>query len=538
MARTKRTPTSSTFTARDDDAPSVLTAAVRNVRQVTAANEAARRHGVSPGMTLTHARALMPDIATASADPDADRIGLEALADWCGRYSPLAGVDHRDGLWSDDGFSGDDGLWIDISGCAHLFGGETALLADLSGRLTRFGIQHGLGLAETIGAAWAIARCRPASPIIPPGELSRELAAFPVAGLRLRSEIVTLLRRLGLKRIGQLESLPRAALGKRFSSKDAYEAVLLRLDQMFGRQDEPLTPRRPPPIYRAEQAFLEPIVELPGLAHSLSLLIADLCRMLGKAGEGAERLSLLAYRVDGDVRMLQVGASQATRDSGHVERLFAERLETIDPGFGIEKLVLHAERTAPLDIRQGAFAGGSGETSSRNERLTQLIDRLANRLGPDAVTVSVPFQSHLPERAERHVSAIEAPSSSPDHVRAAEPFRPSNLLLRPEPIEAIAEVPDGPPMQFIWRRVRRRIVKAEGPERIAPEWWVGAANSVDLGLETRDYYRVEDDQGQRYWLFRKGLYDREEHPGNRGQRQVDAADRVRRVRWFIHGLFG
>ena len=368
------------------------------------------------------------------------------------------------------------GFGIDVTGCAHLFGGETALLADLGRRLTRFGIRHGLGLAETLGAAWAAARYSSAAPIIPPGELSQELAELPVAGLRLRPEIVTLLRRLGLKRIGQLERLPRAALGKRFSSKDAYQAVLLRLDQAFGRQDEPLTPRLPPPVYRAEQGFLEPIVELPGLTHGLGLLVTELCQMLNKKGEGAERLALLAYRVDDDVNILKVGASQATRNRQHIERLFTEHLETIDPGFGIEKLVLHAERTAPLDIRQGAFAGGSVETLSRDERLTQLIDRLTNRLGPDAVTVSVPFQSHLPERAERYVSAMTPQDPPSHHVQEAKPFRrpprPSSLLLRPEPIDAIAEVPDGPPMQFTWRRVRRRIIKAEGPERIAPEWWV------------------------------------------------------------------
>lgn len=537
MAKTKRAPASSASSVRDDDKPFILTATVKNVRQVTAANEAALSQGISPGMTLTHARALIPDIGTADADADADRLGLEKLADWCGRYSPLSGVGHRGDLWGDSRFSGDDGLWIDVTGCAHLFGGEVALLDDLGRRLDRFGIRHRLALAETMGAAWAIARFGEASSIIPPGRLSQALAERPVAGLRLRPETVTLLRRLGLKRIGQLEQLPRAALGKRFSSKDQYEAVLLRLDQAFGRRDEPLTPRRPPPLYRAEQGFLEPILELPGLAQGLSLLTADLCRMLARRDDGAERLALLAYRVDGDVKVLRVGASRATQDRRHLEGLFAEKLETIDPGFGIEKLALHAERTAPLDVRQGAFAGGSTETSGRDARLAQLIDRLANRLGADAVTVSVPVQSHLPERAEHHVSAMEAPSHSPDYVKAAEPFhhRPSSLLLRPEPITAMAEVPDGPPMLFVWRRVRRRIVKAEGPERLAPEWWVDTIDGVNLASETRDYFRVEDDRGQRYWLFREGLYERDDHADDGDQHQVNAVDRVH---WFIHGLFG
>lgn len=251
MVGTRKTPASSPSTVQDEKKPSALTATVKNVQQLAAVNEAARAAGLQPGMTLTHARALIPDIATAAADPDADRIALGRLADWCGRYSPLCGIDRYEGLWGDSWFLGDDGLWIDVTGCTHLFGGEQALLVDLEHRLDGLGIRHRLGLAETLSAAWAIARYSP-SRIVEPGGLEGALDDLPVAGLRLLPEIVTLLRRLGLKHIGQMKDLPRAALGKRFSSKEVSEAVLLRLDQAFARQEEPLCPRRSPPVYRTE----------------------------------------------------------------------------------------------------------------------------------------------------------------------------------------------------------------------------------------------------------------------------------------------
>lgn len=227
-------------------------------------------------MTLSHARALVPDIKTAPADPEGDRTALEKLADWCLRYSPSSGLHEGEG-------EGDDGLWIDTTGCAHLFGGEKAMLADLGRRLDGFGLRHRLGLADTPGAAWALAHYGENVRIAGADDVHEVLTGLSVRGLRLAPETVTLLRRLGLKRIGQLNAMPRVALGKRFSSKEKGEAVLLRLDQAFGRQDEPLCPRRPPPVYRTEQGFLEPILELPALVHTLTHLIRDLCGWLDKS---------------------------------------------------------------------------------------------------------------------------------------------------------------------------------------------------------------------------------------------------------------
>ena len=561
---------SSPSTGQDETRPFVLIATVKNAQQVTAVNDAAAAAGLSPGMTLSHARALVPDVQTAPADPEGDRMALEKLADWCCRYSPSYGVD--DSAQNCPGEGGD--LWIDSTGCAHLFGGEENMLADLGRRLDRLGFRHRLGLADTAGAAWALARFHPTMRIVSDREGREALFELPVAGLRLTSEVLTLLRRLGLKTVGQLAVLPRATLARRFTSKEASEAVLHRLDQFFGEIKEPRIPRQLPPVYRSEQAFLDPLIEPEAFAHGLALLADDLCRMLIKADEGAERLAFLAIRVDGDVRVLRVGTSLPTRDPAHITRLFMEKLENIDPGFGIEKLALHAEQTAPIERTQGRLEGGGTATSSRDERIAQLIDRLAARLGPEAVTITMPVETHIPERAAPNVSFREGTSRQDPPAltwedwarRSRTPPRPSSLLLRPEPIKALAEVPDGPPLRFTWRRVTHRIVKAEGPERIVPEWigMVGMADGMDLASETRDYYRVEDEEGRRYWLFRQGLYaapgQDEAHAGGVAVSSVSYLDRPQadevlgtagglfrqghainpadRIGWFVHGIFG
>ena len=499
---------------------------MNNAQQVTAVNDAAAAAGLSSGMTLSHARALAPDVQTAPADPKGDLAVLEKLADWCCRYSPSYGVDgSAEGCLSDD-----HGLWIDVTGSAHLFGGEEAMLADLGHRLDQFGLRHRLGLADTPGAAWGLTRYHPTTRIVG-DDVSREaLFELPAVGLRLTLETLTLLRRLGLKTVGQLASIPRAALAKRFTSKAASEAVLQRLDQLFGDIDEPLTPRHPPPIYRVEQAFLDPLIEPKALAHGLAFLTSELCQMLTKANQGAERLAFLAFRVDGDVKTCHVGASLATQDPDHIIRLFEEKLGAVDPGFGIEKLALHAERTAPVEQDQGRFEGGGTATSSQNERMAQLVDRLTARLGSKAVTITTPMKSHIPEHAERQTTPGSSSKAWADMPNLSS--RPSCLLIWPEPIKALAEVPDGPPLRFTWRRVTHRIVKAEGPERIAPEW-ASAAGSVDLMAKTRDYYRVEDDQGQRYWLFRQGLYGMTDDTG-RSSKTTAASH----IGWFMHGVFG
>ena len=478
---------------------------------IVAVNRAAGDAGVHPGLPLTTARALVPGLCTAGTEAAAERRDLAALADWCGRYSPWTALD------------GAGGIWLDVSGCAHLFGGEAALLDDLGGRLGGLGFACVAALADTPGAAWAVARfgerVTGAVTIVPPGQTRRALAPLPVAGLRLPPGMAEALHRLGLGRIGEVLALPRASLAARFG-----EALLGRLDQALGRCDEPISPRRPLPALRARLAFAEPIARTDDVAAALRHLLAELCRRLEAAHQGARRLELAFYRVDGSRTDAAVGTSRPTRDPDHLERLFAEKLDGLDAGFGIEVMTLAASAVDPLaPLQDGLYSEKDGRAD-----VARLLDRLAGRLGPARVTRLVECASHVPERACREISAVAA-SASPapgtpgphgGERRPAQP-RPVHLLPWPEPIEVMAPVPDHPPVMFRWRRHRHRVRRADGPERIAPEWWrEGPGEACSQAAHSRDYYRVEDTAGRRFWLYREGLY----RPGIR-------------PRWYLHGFF-
>ena len=481
---------------------------------VTALNAAGEAAGLYVGMALTDARAILPALRTRPAEPDKDTRALAVLADWCTRYTPWVNID------------GADGLWLDVTGCAHLFGGEAGLLADIARRLQDIGVSVRLGLADTPGAAWAAARqirsTRVADGIVPPGGARDALAPLPVEGLRLTPETVATLKRLGLARIGQLYDLPRAGLKRRFASAEEPEAVLRRLDQAFGVHDEPVAPLRPAPAYRARLGFAEPLTEVLAIETLLPDLVVDLCRALAQDHRGARRLTLAAYRVDGRVERLTVAASRPTRDVRHLQRLFRERVAQIDVGFGIDGLILSADRVDELAPDQPSFAAGArfaADGLSQDAAVGRLVDRLANKLGPDRVMQTAPHASHLPEKAARRIGALDIAPAWPEAPRDGPP-RPFRMLDRPEPIEVTAEVPEGPPISFRWRRLVHRIARAEGPERIAPEWWL----TQDLDDDRiRDYYQVEDAEGRRFWLYREGLFG---VPGRDGP-----------PRWYMHGLF-
>ncbi len=469
-------------------------------------------------MALSDARAIHPGLATAPAEPEADAAALRDLAEWCGRYSPWTSVE------------GADGIWLDVTGCAHLFGGEDALLADIEARLAAAGLESRLGLADTPGTAWALARFGEGTRnIAPPGGNAAALAPLPVAALRLDEASGRLLQRLGLRRIGQLYDLPRAALARRFGGADAAAPLLTRLDQALGRRREPLSPLRPVPARRARLGLAEPLLDGQALPGLLDSLLADLCRALAADGQGAHRLVLTAYRLDGSLERVAVGTGRPSRDPDHLRRLFRDRLEAIDPEFGIDLLILAAEACAPLGAAQLSLSDRREKAETAG--LPELIDRLSNRLGARRVLRSLPRASHRPERAERQVAAwrVDAAKAAradwdaalPAELPGGAPARPFRLLARPEPIGVTAEVPEGPPVSFTWRRVTRRVLHAEGPERLTPEWWLDG--KADGSAEVRDYYRVEDREGRRYWLFREGLY---QDPARRGP-----------PAWFIHGLF-
>ncbi len=448
--------------------PLVLIQAGQGGIRLTGVSADAERAGVVAGMTLADARALVPTLKVAEADPVVERKALVDLADWCSRYAPWTAVD------------GDDGIRIDITGSAHLFGGESALLADLLARLGAGGLTAKGAIAETPGAAWAVVRYGKGG-VIPDGGVPAALAGLPVAALRLDPETVKGLSRVGVRRIRDLASLPRPPLALRFGSD-----TLRRLDQAFGRVSEPISPQREPARYRVRLSFAEPVARREDIDAAAAYLLEALRRELETAGQGIRRLNLVAYRVDGDCRRVAIGTSAPTRNTSHLLRLLREPVECIDPGFGIEVMALEAQSVQPMVSQQRA---------NEAEELDGLVDRLRNHLGVRETAILLPVDSHVPERA-----AAILPPGRPESSSAAWPGRgerPLALLAAPERIEAAASEPHAPPPWFVWRRVVRTIVEAEGPERIEPEWW-----RLPPGMGRRDYWRLTDAVGRRYWTYR------------------------------------
>jgi protein ImuB len=506
----------------DERTPFALVTPTVHGLRLTAVTAAAADESLVPGMALADARAAVPHLKTAPADPERDRRALTKLARWMSRYGPRTNIE------------GDDGLWVDITGAAHLFGGEDTLMRDAHSRLTRFGLTARLGLADTHGAAHVLARAAtsPHQPysIAPPGETRSALAPLPIAALRLDPASVLLLTRLGLKHIGALYDLPRAALALRFrdvadrkatsrrQSEDLAGAALLRLDQALAETAEPRASLVEPPHFIARRAFEAPLISHDGIVATLADLADDLAASLDAAGAGARQIALALYRADGSIAHARIGTSTPCRDPRHITRLLMPKLDEIDAGFGIDVTTLAATRVERLAETQAALTA-----TTSNQAAAALVDRLINRLGPAHVLRLDHRASHLPERAEVLHSAA-AHARAPSQLLTAKPPRPPLLLPRPEPITVTAEVPDGAPVQFTWRRVRRRITRAEGPERIAGEWWLTLAAPVPEPQATRDYYRLEDETGAGYWVFRQGLYGHEETGVP--------------PRWFLHGMYG
>lgn len=495
--------------------PFALTERIATGVRVVAADAAASAFGVAPGLRLADARARAPGLLSEEIDRAADAAALERLARWMTRWSPAVAVDGR------------DGVLLDVTGCAHLWGGESGLMADVSARLDRLGLRHRLGLAATPGAAWALAHTASGQITRLEGDLGTGLGDLPVAGLRLGEEALTLLRRFGLTRIGQLAGIGRAALARRFQSAEAADRVLLRLDQAMGRIAEPLRPLEPLPEHSARVPCPEPLIDQAGLEAAIARLVADLATGLETAGLGTRHLRLIAYRSDGTRAEREARAARPSRDPAHLARLLTDRLEGLDPGFGIDLVRLEAGALGSVEMAAPPLRGAGAGEAQDPAALAALADRMASRLGAELVTTALPQESHLPERTEQRrafagslpdwTDAVEAP---PEH----DGLRPPALFDRPEPVEVVAEIPDGPPMRFVWRRVPRRVVRAEGPERIGPEWWrAQPGGDAGTSARARDYYRVEDRDGRRYWLYREGLYED-------GQATLP--------RWYLHGLFG
>lgn len=488
--------------ASAENAPLVVAAPIKSALRLMDINDAAARLGLHPGMALADARAMYPKLTVADADPEADRRLLDVIADWCDRYTPLVGLDAP------------DGLLLDVTGCTHLFGGETALVSDIVRRLAMQGLQARATISDTVGCAWAVAHFGSAA-VVPSAGTKQALLPLPLAALRIGPETNIALAQVGLQCIADVVDRPRAPLTARFR-----EDLVRRLDQALGQEDESITPRLPVPAYVTERRFAEPVLLEADMLGTIEILAHELVRLLEQRGEGARRLQVALFRTDGKVRRIEVGAGAPLRDAVRIRSLFTERLAAVgdacDPGFGFDVIRLCAlatERSNPSQM--GLTASDDGA------ELSHLIDRLGARFGLRRITRLVPQDTHIPEFATAPLPAhsfqsLPALADEKSIQDSLAPTRPIRLYARPEPIEAIAEVPDGPPVRFRWRRVLHEVAYAEGPERIAMEWW-----RDDRGqLLTRDYFRVESRQGLRVWLFREGLFGSRQQPS-----------------WFLHGVF-
>jgi protein ImuB len=478
------------------DAPIVMVGRVGRRRAIAHLNLAAARAGLRLGQAVAHATALVPGLVLHDLDPQGDQAALHRLALWAQRlYSPAVAADAP------------DGLVIDATGCGHLFGGEEKMLIDLRGRLAKAGLSSQIAVADSWGGAHALARFSSRSIFIAaPGTTGRELKDLPVAALRLPADLVQTLSKLGFDTIGEVEATAKGPLAHRLGLEP-----IRRLDHAFGREAEPIEPVLAPETLRVSKVFAEPIGAPETLARYVTQLTGELCAALEAAGHGAKRLDAWFFRVDNRIETARIGMAAPSRDAKRLAKLLCEKLENVDPGFGVDKMLLAAPGAEPLAYRQDEALAKVAVAD-----LSGLIDTLSNRLGAEHVYRLASADSDLPERSVRKAPALERP---PAFSWPADWPRPTRFFPRPEPIETVALLPDAPPASFTWRGVRRRVRRADGPERVFGEWWKADAELA----RSRDYFQVEDEAGERYWIFRDG--DGE-----------DAATGSQR--WFMAGVFG
>lgn len=494
------------------DGPLALTRQDSGSTRIAAVCQHAAAEGLHIGMTLADARARLPHLVVHPEDPAADASFLNWLADACDRYTPLVAV------------APPHALLLDISGAAHLLGGEAALAADLLARLARLGLSARLALAPNPAAALALSGFAegPAAGLVAQVEDVAAVQALPaaalvaggvaVAGLTLDAPEMhaMALRRAGLRSIAMVAAQPRAALAARLGP-----ALVHRLDVLLGVEPFPLHPRWPPAPVQLDSRFAQPLLTVPAALKVIEGLVVRACVMLAEQGQGGRAFEAVLFRADGAVHRLRIDTAAPQRSPAPIMRLFSERLaalnDPLDPGFGYDLVRLAVPVLVPLGDEQLQLGGGA----LAEGELVQLVDRLSARLGAARVRRLAGAASHVPEQA-----GFDLPYASPEAGQGwpiADEFeRPIALFDPPQLIEVLAEVPDGPPRRFRWHRRTHDVVHAEGPERIAAEWW---RRADDRGL-TRDYYRVEDAQGGRFWLFRHGLYDERRSP-----------------LWYVHGRF-
>lgn len=500
--------------------------------RLTALCPLAERSHLKLGMKLEEAKSLAPTVTLFPSDRKGEEGLLETIRTWCERYTPWVAIDQ-----SHQSFKG-RALWLDIKSASHLFGGEAHLLTDLIKRLRDQGMSAKAAIADHPGAAWAIARFGSAEQRILPlngGRLA--LAALPIEALRLDNNEVLQLTELGMDRIEPLYALPRQTLKARFG-----RTLVTRLDQALGLLDEPIAPNAPLPAQQAQLIFADPIMAKEALLPSIKRLVRQLSVGLEAAGLGARRLTLALYRVDSSTATVSVGSQRPTRNVKRLSRLLAEKIDIIDLGFGVERVILDAVEIEPLLPETIAWRGlGTGEALPMRDLAHGRTKQQGGHGHHNTAACSSAVDDHSASFRQQPASygnLATALALSPVSIDqpAAEKTKekPLRLLRQPEPIEAIAPLPDEPPILFRWRQGLHRIVRAQGPERIAPDWWHipeqeqpsinhELTSKMERERRLRDYFAVEDSDGDRFWLFREGLYQ---------------TSQTALPRWYLHGLFG
>ena len=483
------------------EVPLAFTGKVKGALRLTAVDQAARSLGLEPGMALADARARVPMLEAVEEDQAADRAWLERLANGCVRYTPMVALDPP------------HGLILDVTGCAHLFGGERGLAADIEARMVKLSTTVRLALAGTPRAAHALARYQ----ALPAKDEAAAIRRLPVAALELEPEATQGLLRAGLKTIGELAKRSLATIAARFGAEAA-----TALRELLGEATRPIEPHVLIAPIIAERRFADPVARTEHALRVLGELAAEAAWQLEQRQEGGRRFEAAFFRSDGLVRPLGIETSQPTRDRALIIRLMSERIEglndPIDPGFGFDLIRLSVPVTEPLAVTQLRLEGGA----AKEAEVAALIDRLSNRLGRNRVQRLVAQDTHIPEQMQLALPAVEAKARThwPKPQPGEPPLRPLHLFDPPQPIQVMALVPDGPPKHFRWRRKLHLIKRFEGPERISSEWWKRKDGAVERSALTRDYYRVEDARGRRFWVFRHGLFEERPDP-----------------KWYLHGLF-
>lgn len=471
--------------------PFVLASPDHGRMVITSANMLAEKEGIYPGMVVADARAIISSLQVLDDNTELSKKLLTGIAKWCIRFTPAVAIDEP------------NGLILDVSGCAHLWGDEKKYITDIFRRIREFGYDIRIAISDTIGAAWAIARFGQGSVIVETGCQREALLSLPPAALRIEPLIIERLEKLGLRQVGSFINMPRPSLRRRFGPQ-----LLQRLNQALGNEEEWIIPVQPIESYQERLPCMEPIVTAKGIEIALHLLLDTLCKRLQQEHKGLRNASFKGFRIDGKIEKIEIGTNRPTSNTKHLFKLFEIKIETIEPALGIELFTLDACKVEDLSTGQEKLWESTGGLD--DIELSELLDRIAGKVGANHIHRYIPDEHYWPERSFKLAPSINEKLQIPWKIDRP---RPLQMLIKPQPIEVTAPVPDYPPMNFRYKEKLHKIIKADGPERIEQEWWLQQG-------QHRDYYSVEDEEGKRYWLFRSGHYDA-----------------AKSFQWFIHGFF-